>query len=68
MTRKSKGAPLAKAPLRDAAFLAGSDLDNSGNHQEIQTPQAVFWLARRTGLSMSAAAAVANANAFGGRA
>ena len=65
MTRKSKGAPLAKAPLKNVAFLAGSDLEHSENRPEIQMPRAIFWLARRTGLSMSAAAAVASANAFG---
>jgi hypothetical protein len=66
MTRKSKGAPLARAPLMNAAILAGCDFNNSENHREIQTSRAISWLARRTGMSMSAAAAVAAANAFGG--
>lgn len=66
MTRKSGGAPLAKAPLKNVAILAGCDFDNSETSQNFQPPRAIFWLARRTGMSMAAAAAVASANAFGG--
>ena len=62
-----RGGPREAAPL-SIAILAGCEAQNSGNHREIQTSRAVLWLARRTGMSMSMAAAVASANSFGGAA
>lgn len=62
--KSRRGGPREAAPLKNA-FLAGSDLQNSASPGKIQTPRAVLWLARRTGMSMSMAAAVASANSFG---
>ncbi len=62
--KTKRGAPREGAPQKNA-FLAGSKFQNSDLPEKIQTPHAVFWLARRTGMSMSMAAAVASANSFG---
>ncbi len=65
--KSRRGGPREAAPL-SIAILAGCEAQNSDFSGKIQTPRAVLWLARRTGMSMSMAAAVASANSFGGAA
>ena len=65
MTRHSRrGGPREAAPLKNA-FLAGSDFQNSGSLEKVQPSHAALWLARHAGLTLAAACAVAEANAWG---
>lgn len=62
--RSRKGAPREDA-LLNIAILAGCEVQNSDISPIVQIPRAIQWLARRTGLTVSTAAAVASANRFG---
>ncbi len=62
--KNRRGAPREGAPL-NIAILAGCEVQNSDISLIVQIPRAIQWLARRTGLTVSTAAAVASANRFG---
>ena len=59
-----RGAPREGAP-KTAAILTRCSSDHSEITGKIQPSVAAEWLARRAGLSLSAAAAIASANSWG---